>query len=56
MLTVYLSFKVLIDGIISLVNKNEFEFSIWLIIVAITTIVIKILLYIFAKKIRRKRT
>ena len=55
-LTVYLSFKVLIDGIISLVNKNEFEFSIWLIIVAITTIVIKILLYIFAKKIRRKRT
>lgn len=54
-LTVYLSFKVLIDGIISLVNKNEFEFSIWLIIVAITTIAVKILLYIFAKKIRRKR-
>ncbi len=55
-ITVYLSFKILIDGIISLVNKNEFEFSIWLIIVAITTIVVKFSLYIFAKRIRRKRT
>lgn len=53
-LTVYLSFKVLIDGVTSLINKTEFEFSIWLIIVSIITILVKFALYIFAKKCGEK--
>lgn len=53
-LTVYLSFKVLIDGIMSLVNRHEFEFSIWLIVVAVITIVVKFFLYMFAKSYGEK--
>ena len=42
------------DAFFSLINKNKYEFSIWIIIICITTIIIKLFLYIYTNKIYKK--
>ena len=46
--------KVLFDSIESFIHNSKFDFSIWLIIVCIVTIVVKFLLYIYTNKISKK--
>lgn len=46
--------KLFIDSILSIVNNNKLEFSIWLIIVCIVTIIIKLCLYIYTKNLYKK--
>lgn len=53
-LTVYLALKVFIDGIMSIINHNEFEFSIWILVVGAITIAVKTCLYIYAKRCGEK--
>ena len=43
---IIVSVKLFIDSILSIVNNNKLEFSIWLIIVCIVTIIIKLCLYL----------
>ena len=49
-----LAFKVGKDSIISLIKPSEYHFSKWLIIICIITIISKLLLYIYTKKISKK--
>ena len=49
-----LSFTILKDSTMSLFNQEKYNFSIWLIIVCIITIIVKFSLYIFTKKISKK--
>ncbi len=46
--------KVLLDSISSLIHQTKYDFSIWLIIVCIITIIVKFLLYIYTHKISKK--
>lgn len=48
------SAKLLIDSISSLINKSYFEFSYFLIIVCIITIITKFILYVHTKKLFKK--
>lgn len=50
----YLSFKIATDGTNSLINGLEFTFSYILILVCIITILLKIFLYIYSKRIGKK--
>ena len=43
---IFMSFIILKDSLISLINKNTYEYSIWLIIICIITIIVKLSLYI----------
>lgn len=45
---------VLKESILSLINKGEYIFSIWLIIVCTITIIIKLCLYLYTRKIAKK--
>ena len=45
---------VAIDSIKSLINQEEFTFSIWLVIICIITIMTKFALYMYTKKIAKK--
>lgn len=47
------SIFILKDSIISIVNKSTYNFSIWLVIVCIITIIIKFLLYLYTNKISK---
>lgn len=49
-ITIYLSLKIAIEGIASLIGNNTFEFSIWLVIVCIVTICTKLFLYFYTHK------
>lgn len=51
---VAVSIKLLIDAITSLVFRNNLEYSIYLVIVCIVTIIIKISLFIYTNKLNRK--
>lgn len=51
---VAVSIKLLIDAITSLIFKNSLEYSIYLVIVCIVTIIIKISLFIYTNKLNRK--
>lgn len=53
-ITIYLSLEIAIKGVKSLIIKNEFEFSIWLILVCIVTIITKIILYIYTHSVGKK--
>lgn len=46
--------KLFIDSILSIINNNKLEFSIWLITVCIVTIITKLCLYIYTKKLYKK--
>lgn len=48
------SFKLLFDSLFTLIQRKHFEFSIFLIIVCILTIIIKFLLYLYTKKMYLK--
>ena len=48
------SFIILKDSIISFFNNRIYEFSIWLIVVCVITIIIKFLLYLYTKNIYKK--
>lgn len=45
---------ILKDSFISLVKAKEYDFSIWLIVVCITTIIIKFCLYMYTSKVYKK--
>lgn len=47
----FLAVKIAFDGTLSLINKNQLEFSYGLIIVCIVTIIIKLFLYLYTNKI-----
>ena len=49
-----LAFTVGKDSLFSLFNKQEYNFSIYLIIVCIITIIVKLILYLYTKKISKK--
>ena len=49
-----ISIKLFIDSTLSLVNKTHFDFSWFLIIVCIITIITKFILYIYTKKLYKK--
>ena len=51
---IVVSFKLLIDSILTLINKSHFTFSWTLIIVCILTIITKFILYIYTKKLYKK--
>lgn len=42
------------DSILTLINKSTYKYSVWLIIACIITIIIKISLYIYTKKLAKK--
>ena len=49
-----LSVKLFIDAITSLISNNKLEYSIYLVIVCIITIIIKILLFIYTNRLNKK--
>ena len=51
---ILVSFKLLVDSTTSLINKTYFEFSWILILVCILTIITKLILYIYTKKLFNK--
>lgn len=50
---IVVAFKLLYDSICSLIFKDEFKFSWWLIVVCIVTIIIKFLLFIYTNSIAK---
>lgn len=46
--------KIFIDSILSILKPNDFQFTIWLVIVCIVTIVVKLFLYLYTKSIGKK--
>ena len=51
---ILMALKVIIDSVKSLIFKNTYHFSKWLIIVCIITIIIKFLLYLYTRYISKK--
>ena len=45
---------VLKNAFMSIINKNEYEFSIWLVVVCIVTIIIKLCLYLYTHNLSKK--
>lgn len=51
---IFVSIKLLYDSFISLINKTHFEFSWFLILVCVLTIITKLILYIYTKNMFKK--
>ena len=51
---ILMALKVFTNSILSIINNNHYQFSIWLIIVCIITIISKLSLYIYTKSIYKK--
>ena len=51
---IVLGIKILWDSVISLFIKSNYEFTIWLVIVCIVTIITKLLLFLYTRKISKK--
>lgn len=51
---IVLGLKILIDSVKSLFFKNNYEFTIWLVVVCLVTIFTKLLLYFYTKRISKK--
>ena len=51
---IYMSYKVFKDSLISIINKTEYQFSNFLIIVCIITILTKLSLFIYTNRISKK--
>jgi len=49
------SFIILKDSILSIINKHHYDFSMWLIIVCIITIIVKFVLYLYTNKLAKKQ-
>jgi cation diffusion facilitator family transporter len=52
--TIILAMKIIIDSIHSYIDNIQFTFSWWLVIVGVTTIIVKTILYKYTKKIGEK--
>ena len=46
--------KILIDSIMSIINPSKFQFTKWLVIVCIVTILVKLCLYLYTRSIGKK--
>jgi len=51
---VLLGIKVINDSILSIIKVQEYNYSIWLIVVCIITIIVKLLLYIYTRGVGKK--
>ncbi len=51
---VLLGIKVIYDSILSIIKVQEYNYRIWLIVVCIITIITKLLLYIYTRKVGKK--
>lgn len=51
---IILGFSILYDSILSIFIKNEYNFTIWLVVVCIITIITKMCLYLYTNKIGKK--
>lgn len=51
---IFMALVIFKDSITSLINKETYEYSNWLIIICITTIIVKISLYIYTTKLAKK--
>lgn len=51
---IFMSLIIFKDSIISLINKNTYTYSLWLVIVCIITIILKLSLYIYTNKLAKK--
>lgn len=49
-----MAFEVAKGSVLSLINQSKFTFSIWLVVVCITTIVVKFLLFIYTHSLSKK--
>ena len=49
-----LGFKLFVDSLKSLFIRNKYEFTIWLVIVCLVTIIIKLVLYVYTNKLGKK--
>ena len=50
----FMAIIILKDSISTLINKNTYEYSHWLVIICIVTIIIKLSLYIYTNKLAKK--
>lgn len=50
LITIYLSFTIAIKGVTSLIKQETFEFSMWLVIVCVVTIIVKSALYLYTRR------
>ena len=51
---IYVSIRQVINSVLSIINKNTVNFSYWLIIVCIITIIVKLLLYLYVNNLYKK--
>lgn len=51
---ILMSLLIFKDSFMSLINKSEYNFSMWLIIVCVITIIVKLLLFIYTNRIYKK--
>ena len=51
---VVLGIKILLDSIFSIVNPSKYNFTIWLVVVCIVTILVKLFLYLYTRNIGKK--
>jgi cation diffusion facilitator family transporter len=51
---IFMSLIIFKDSLLSIINKNTYEYSSWLVIICIITIIIKISLYIYTNKVSKK--
>ena len=51
---IFMSLVIFKDSLVSLINKNTYKFSIWLIIICIITIIVKICLYLYTNNLAKK--
>ena len=51
---IVLGIKILWDSVIALFIQSNYEFTIWLVVVCIVTIIVKLLLYFYTRKISKK--
>ncbi len=51
---IYMSIIIFKDSLITMINKETYTYSIWLIIICLTTIITKISLYIYTSRIAKK--
>jgi len=50
---IFMAIMIFKDSVISLINKNTYEYSIWLVIICIITIIIKLSLFIYTNKLAK---
>jgi len=51
---ILLGIKVICDSILSIIKVQEYNYSIWLVVVCIVTIIVKLLLYLYTRKVGKK--